>query len=119
MTCAESPILEIGADAFDHRVLHSKLPVLVLFCANDAPADQRLLALVGRWAPSASEALGIVRLLGEDVRRIAARWGMLSLPSVAVFNDSAICYQFSGEVSRLELNEILARIRHRNRNSLA
>jgi thioredoxin-like negative regulator of GroEL len=104
-------IPKVAADSFDGLVLHSELPVLVLFCADDEAAGQCLLRWPGKWALRASSRLSIVQVPHRDAVSLAARCGIPAVPSLALFHRGSVCYQFCGVFSPREMEEVLARAR--------
>jgi thioredoxin 1 len=103
------PIAEITAESFALQVLHSDLPVLVAVSGEGGAASQALLRLLKEWAPQARGRLRVFRLSGDGSSGVAERFGVPSAPSLALFSQGVVCYQFAGEVSRGELDEMLAR----------
>jgi thioredoxin-like negative regulator of GroEL len=106
-----SPIAEITAESFALHVLHSDLPVLVAVSGAGGTASQALLRLLEEWVPQARGRLQVFRLSGEGSSGVAERFDVPSAPSLVLFSQGAVCYQFAGEVSRGELDEVLARAR--------
>jgi thioredoxin-like negative regulator of GroEL len=102
-------IPEITADAFDGHVLRSELPVLVLFCADGDMGERHLLTWLRKWTAQATSLLNIARLSYAEARPLAARWGIPSIPSLALFHDGSVRYQFCGHFSHRELDEVLTR----------
>jgi thioredoxin 1 len=104
-----SPIAAITAKSFALHVLHSDLPVLVAVSGEGGTASQALLRLLEAWAPQARGRLRVFRLSGDGSSGVAERFGVPSVPSLVLFSQGVVCYQFTGEVSREELDEMLAR----------
>lgn len=106
-----SPIAEITAESFALHVLHSDLPVLVAVSGEGGAGSQALLRLLEEWAPQAQDRLRVFRVSADGSCGLAERFGVPSAPSLVLFNQGVVCYQFTGEVSRGELDEMLARAR--------
>ncbi len=104
-----STVAEITAESFALHVLHSDLPVLVAVCGGGGTDGQRLLELLEGWAPQAQGRLRVFRLSADGPSGLAERFGIPSAPSLVLFNRGVVCYQFTGEASRGELNELLGR----------
>jgi thioredoxin-like negative regulator of GroEL len=104
-------IPEITASSFKGHVLRSERPVLVLFCTDGDAAGLRLLSWLGECTPQASSLLNIVRVAQVEARPLAARWGIPSVPSLALLHAGSVCDHFRGNFSRSELNEVLAQAR--------
>jgi thioredoxin-like negative regulator of GroEL len=103
------PIAEITASSFEGCVLCSELPVLVLFCADGDGAGKQLLDWLGERRFRTSNLVNMVQVAQAETRSLAARWGIPSVPSLALFYAGAVCYQFCGHFSRRELDDVLAR----------
>ena len=101
-----SPIAKITAESFEQRVLRSELPVLVAFCADSSAASQKLLALLEAWIPPASGLMSVVRVNVAEAPELVRRSGVPSAPGLALFSRGVVCYQFSGELSRRELDDL-------------
>ena len=110
MTCFSS-IPEVSEASFSQRVLQSELPALVAVCGKGGTASQTLLELLEGWAPQAQGRLRVFQLSAEGSSGLAERFGIPSAPSLVLFSQGVVCYQFTGEVSRGELDEMLARAR--------
>ncbi len=88
--------LQIDAKGFDEAVLKSSLPVLVDFwatwcgpCLAIAPSIEQL----------ATELEGKVKVVKFDVdsdQEIAARYGIMSIPSLLLFKDGRVVDQLVG-----------------------
>jgi thioredoxin-like negative regulator of GroEL len=108
MTCFSS-IPEVNAASFSQRVLQSEMPALVAVCGKGGTASQTLLKLLEGWALQAQGQLRIFRLSADGSSGLAERFGVPSAPSLVLFSRGVVCYQFTGEVSRVKLDELLAR----------
>jgi thioredoxin 1 len=108
MTCFSS-IPEVSEASFSEWVLQSELPALVAVCGKGGTASQTLLKLLEGWATQAQGRLRVFRLSAEDSSGLAERFGVPSAPSLVLFNQGVVCYQFTGEVSRRELDDLLTR----------
>ncbi len=104
-----SHIEEITEESFSQRVLRSELPVLVVICVNGNGADQGFLRLPEEWSSQARSRLRICRLSAEGSSGLAERFGIPLAPGLALFSRGVMCYQFIGEASQTELDELLAR----------
>lgn len=108
MTCFSS-IPEVSEASFRERVLQSEQPALVTVCGTGGTANRTLLKLLEEWAPQARGRLRVFRLSADGSCGLAERFGVPSGPSLVLFSRGVVCYQFTGEVSRGELDELLAR----------
>jgi thioredoxin 1 len=100
-------IPQVTSSSFDGHVLRSELPVLVIFCADGDRTSRHLFNWLNEWTPAARNLLNIVQVPQLEARSLAARWGMPSVPSLALFHAGSVCYQFCGQFSRRELDDVL------------
>lgn len=107
-------IIKLTDSSFDERVVKSKLPVLLAFCADGCAASQRLLALLADSAPRCHDFTTIAIASPDKSPGLTVRFGIVSVPAVLLFSGGMVCYQFMGELSRRELDDLLARAAGRN-----
>jgi len=100
-------ITEVLPAAFGADVLASTLPVLVAVCAAGCPTSQRLLALLAAWAPQAAGRLRVVQIRAEELEQLERHGGFAAAPGLLLFHRGAVSYQFLGELSRTELDDLL------------
>lgn len=103
-------IPELTADAFERHLATSTRPVLVAVCADGHPAGQRLLTLLEPWAIEVSEWINVVRVDAVGNPGILHRCGLPSAPGLVLFHHGTSCFQFSGEVSRRELEDVVIQV---------
>jgi thioredoxin 1 len=101
-------ILEINDRSFAENVILSKVPVLLAFYADDCVASQRLETLLTNAARGNHLAM-IAKTSLKKSPELVSRLGIVSVPAVLLFNGGIVCYQFIGELSRRELDELLRR----------
>ena len=106
-----SSIPEVCEASFSERVLQSEMPALVAVCADGTGASRNLLNLLLEWTPQTQGRLTIFRFNAEGSSKLPGDLSLPPAPSLVLFSQGAICYQFVGEVSRGELDEMLARAR--------
>ena len=109
LTACPSPVVAINDASFVERIGHSPTPVLLAFCLSGCSACERLLRLLTAAAPRWGGLVMIARTELDESPALAARFGVLSAPAVLVFSGGTVAYQFIGELSRHELDELLAR----------
>lgn len=90
-------------------VLQSELPVLVVVTAKGGGTDLISQKTLERWVPQAGERLRILRLNAESSPELAERLRIPLASGLALFSRGGMCYQFIGEPSRRELDELLVR----------
>ena len=101
-------ILEINDRSFAEKVMLSKVPVLLAFYADDCVGSQRLETLLTNAARGHHLAM-IAKTSLKKSPELVSRLGIVSVPAVLLFNGGIVCYQFIGELSRRELDELLLR----------
>jgi len=101
------PIAELTPDAFEPSVLASQLPVLVAVCIAGHPTSQRLLTLLTAWIAEARNRVHVVWVDAAARPALVRQCGLPAAPGFALFHQGSVYYQFSGEVSRGELAEVL------------
>jgi thioredoxin 1 len=106
-------MIEITDHSFAERIVQSKTPVLLAFCADGCAASQKLLALLADSTPRCGF-VTIAKASPDESPGLAARFGVVSAPAVLLFSGGTVCYQFVGELSRRELDELLARAARKN-----
>jgi thioredoxin 1 len=106
--------IKLTDSSFDEQVVKSKLPVLLAFCADGCSASQRLLALLADSAPRCHGFTTIATASPAESPKLTVRFGIVSAPAILLFSGGMVCYQFVGELSRRELDELLARTAGRN-----
>lgn len=102
-------IIKLTDRSFDEQVMKSKLPVLLAFCADGCSASQRLLILLADSAPRCRGSITIAKASPDESPELMVRFGIVSAPAVLLFSGGTVCYQFVGELSRRELDDLLTR----------
>jgi len=97
---------KVNALSFGQQALQSGLPVLVVVWRDGM--DQRLFEMLEDWAPQVRSRLRVFGLDAGCSPGLAERFGLPSAPGLALFKGGALCYQFLGNASQQELNEVLA-----------
>jgi len=105
---ASFPITEITAEWFEHQVVCAKRPVLLVVADSDSRACETLLKLLAAWTPEVGERLDVVRVNAASSPGFTRSPGVLLAPGLVLLHRGAVCYQFIGEVSRHELDEVLS-----------
>jgi thioredoxin-like negative regulator of GroEL len=104
---ASLAITEITSDSFARLVLDSAQPVFVAVCADGHRSSQELLRLLNTWLTETADWIRVVRVNATGSPGLAQRCGVPFAPGLALFHQGAICYQFRGELSPLELDDLL------------
>lgn len=89
-------VREILGDEFDTEVLSAEVPVVVDFwapwcgpCRMVGPEIEKLAGIVGEKAK-------FVKVNVDDCRDIAARYGVMSIPTIAKFEKGSLVAQVVG-----------------------
>lgn len=103
---ARGTVLHVDEDTFEQQVLRSDVPVLVDFhaawcgpCKTLAPAVEQVAA--------ENPLVKVVKVNVDDNPRLAARYGVKSLPSLMVFRDGRIVAKQQGVVAKKRLEAML------------
>jgi len=91
------------------QALESELPLLVVVWTDGTGIGQGFLRLLEEWAPQADGRLQIFRLDAARSPKLAKLLGIPLAPGLALFSQGVMRYQFIGNMSRRELDEVLER----------
>jgi hypothetical protein len=103
------PITEITAEWFERQVARAPRPVLWVVGDQGRLTSEKLLQLLAAWKPDAAGCLDIVLVNAAAAPEFARSCGVLLASGLMLFHQGVVCYQFVGEVSRPELEEVLLR----------
>ncbi|NUQ63537.1 MAG: thioredoxin [Pirellulales bacterium] len=95
-------------DTFSREVLGSNVPVLVDFYADWCGPCQRLAPTLEELARDTPDAK-VVKVNVDHSPRLAARYGVDSIPSVKVFKNGEVVAEHVGLASKLQLLDLLRR----------
>ncbi len=98
-----STVTVVTDDTFASEVLQSDKPVLVDFWALWCGPCRQLEPILDEIAAAHGEQLKIVKLNSDENPKTAARYGVISLPTVAVFSGGEIVRSISGARSKAHL----------------
>jgi thioredoxin-like negative regulator of GroEL len=104
---ATLPITEITPGWFERQVVCAKRPVLLAVAESGGRANEKLLNLLAMWRPEVAGLLDLVRVHAVGSPEFMRSCGVLVAPGLILFHQGSVCYQFIGEVSRHELDEVL------------
>ncbi|MGW1464983.1 thioredoxin [Streptomyces sp. NPDC002308] len=80
-------VTEVTDETFDGEVLGAELPVLVEFTADWCGPCRQLAPVLGEIAREEADRLKIVQIDVDHNPAAAARYGVLSMPTLIVFRD--------------------------------
>ena len=105
------PEIEIDDKNFDNEVLASKVPVLVDFWAPWCGPCQTMLPIIEELGGEyATDALKIEKLNIDESKGVAAKYGIMSVPTFIIFKDGEIIDQFVGAQSKDSLKEHIEQV---------
>jgi thioredoxin 1 len=105
-----SKILEADDANFETLVLRSEKPVLVDFSATWCGPCKKLEPLVGELAAEYADRVQVVKVDVDRAPRTAARFSVLSIPTLILFRDGEVKDQLVGLQSKDAIAERLTRV---------
>jgi thioredoxin 1 len=103
---ATRAVLHASEDSFDEQVLKSDVPVLVDFYARWCGPCKSLAPMLEELAAETPQAR-IVKVDVDDNPRLAAQYGVRSLPSLMVFKGGMVTARQKGAVGKARLKAML------------
>ena len=100
-------VQKITAAQFDQEVLHSDKPVLVDFYA-DWCGPCKMLSPVVEQVAEESDAYRVCKINVDQAADIAARYGIMSIPTLIVFKDGEAVKRTVGVQSKQAIADLLA-----------
>ncbi len=105
---AHSSLIEFTDTTFADDVLASTLPVVVDFWAEWCGPCKMLSPIVERLAPEFEEKVLIGTVNVDDNPQIAAKYGIISIPTLLFFKNGSIVEQHTGLLAQAALkNKII------------
>ncbi len=98
-----SEIFEANDSNFETEVLGNETPVLVDFSATWCGPCKKLDPIVHEIAGEYAGRLKVVRVDVDSARNTAARFGVLSVPTVILFKDGQVKDQVIGVLPKRQL----------------
>jgi thioredoxin len=100
-------VLHADEDNFDRHVLKADVPVLVDFYANWCGPCKRMAPTLDQLAAESPRAR-VVKVNVDDSPKLAARYGIRSLPSLVVFKNGRAVAKQEGFTAKSKLKAMLA-----------
>src|SRR6185369_9237615 len=100
---------EVTGATFDAEVLGSDIPVLVDFWAEWCPPCHRLAPVLEELSAEYAGRARIVKVDADSNPETISRYGVLAMPTLAVFRDGDVVSQVVGAQPRAQLRAQLDR----------
>jgi len=97
--------IELTKDNFESEVLQSDLPVLVDFWASWCPPCKMMVPVIEDLSQEYSGKAKIAKLNVDEVREIASKYGIMSLPTMILFNGGKEVARLTGAMPKEKLSE--------------
>ncbi|MFQ5768271.1 MAG: thioredoxin [Acidobacteriota bacterium] len=95
-----SDLIEVRDSDFEAKVLGSQRPVLVDFSASWCGPCKRLEPIVRELATEYAGKVDIVHVDVDEAQKTAARYGVMSVPTLLFFNKGEVRDQLTGLVAK-------------------
>ncbi len=92
--------MEVNEIDFKQEVLDSKIPVLVDFWADWCTPCKMIAPVVMEIAKETEGKLKIVKVNVDENQNLAAQYGIMSIPTLAIFVDGAVVDKIIGAVPK-------------------
>jgi thioredoxin 1 len=105
-----SQVLEANESNFDAEVMQANGPVLVDFTATWCAPCKRLEPIVHEIAGDYDGKLKVVRVDVDKAPSVAAKFGVMSVPTLLLFQQGAVRDQLIGLVSKQALADRIDKV---------
>lgn len=98
---------EITGENFDSEVLQADKPVVIDFFAEWCGPCVQQTPILEAWAAAKGEAVSVVKLDVDKAGTVASKFGVMSIPTIIVFNNGEECARAVGMQSAEALDALL------------
>lgn len=98
-------MIELTDDNFEKEVLESDIPVLVDFWAEWCAPCRMVAPTVAEIAEENEGKLKVCKLNVDNARSTAAKYGIMSIPTLAVFNNGEVADKVVGALPKEAIME--------------
>ena len=99
---ADGKPIRVGDENFESEVLKSKIPTLVDFWAVWCGPCQMAAPVLEKIARTYKGKLKVCKLNVDEARRTAARYGIMSIPTLNIYVDGKVVEQIIGVTPNYE-----------------
>jgi len=100
-------VLHLTDSNFNSEVTNSKEPVLVDFWAEWCSPCKRIAPVIEELSKEYKGKVKIAKLNVDEGSSIAAKFGVMSIPTLMLFKNGSIVTQVVGAVSKVELKSMI------------
>jgi len=100
-------VIDLNVDSFEEEVINSELPVLVDCWAPWCQPCLIVAPIVKEIAEEYQEKVKFYKLNVDEAQEIAARYGIMSIPTLLIFKGGEVVDQIIGAVPRKLITERL------------
>ncbi|MBU1086153.1 MAG: thioredoxin [Candidatus Omnitrophica bacterium] len=100
-------VLQLNSDNFEQEVLKSDLPVMVDFWAQWCGPCRMLTPTIDALAKEYAGKIKVCKLNVDDANDIAAKYQVMSIPTILLFHKGKIVNQTVGAVPKEKLEEVI------------
>ncbi len=104
----------VSSQNFESEVMKSNIPVLVDFWASWCAPCRMIAPVVEELAKEYNGKLKVAKLDVDANRDIASSFGVMSIPTLLIFNNGSVADQVVGAVPKATLVDKISRVLERN-----